>query len=439
MTPLQVRSLLLEKLQVTPRRHIFIVGTGMGARDGMTVEAQKACEEAELLVGAKRMLEGFDGLLKAQFVSYQPQEIRAYVDAHPEYEKIALLQSGDVGFYSGAKKLYEVFAGEELSVYPGISSVVSLCAKLRIPWEDAKLVSLHGRDTNIIAAVKSHKKVFSLVGKGESLCRLLEKLVHYKMADVRVTVGEDLSYLGEKIRTGTAGELAKENFRDLCVVLIENENAHPVVTHGIEDEAFLRGAVPMTKCEVRIVSLSKLRLCADSVVYDVGAGTGSVSIEAALQVADGQVYAIEKKPEAAALILENQQKFAADNLTVIAGLAPEALETLPAPTHVFIGGSSGNLREILEAVLKKNPSVRIVINCIALETVAEALECLRALPVTDTDIVTVSAARAKEVGSYHMMMGQNPVYIISCSGKSPAADGGMTGTVSVEAADTGKL
>ena len=424
LTPMQVRAYLMKKLQVKPKRQISIVGIGMGAKDGMTVEAKKACMEAELLVGAKRMLEGFDSLSKAQFVSYQPHKIRAYVEEHPEFERIVLLQSGDVGFYSGAKNLYEVFADEELTVYPGISSAVYLCAKLQIPWEDVKLVSLHGRYANIIAAVKRHKKVFALVGKGESLCQLMEKLVYYGMEDVRVTVGENLSYLGEKIRRGTAGEFAQEMFRDLCVALIENDKAHPMVTHGIEDEAFLRDAVPMTKSEVRSISLSKLRLCADSIVYDVGAGTGSVSIEAALQAADGRVYAIEKKPEAAALILANQQKFAVDNLTVITGLAPASLEQLPVPTHVFIGGSSGNLKEILEAALQKNPSVRIVINCIALETVAEALECLKALPVADTDIVTVSAARAKEVGRYHMMMGQNPVYIISCSGSSPAAEGG---------------
>ncbi len=422
LTPMQVRACLMKKLRIKPKRHISVVGIGMGARDGMTAEAQKACMEAELLAGAKRMLEGFEGLSKERFVSYRPQEIREYVDEHPEFEKIVLLQSGDVGFYSGAKRLYEIFADEELTVYPGISSVVYLCAKLRIPWEDVKLVSLHGRSANVVAAVKRHKKVFALIGKGEDLSALMEKLVYYGMAEVRVTVGENLSYLGEKIQTGTAGELVKETFHDLCVVLIENDTVHPVVTHGIEDEAFLRDAVPMTKCEVRSISLSKLHLCGDSVVYDVGAGTGSVSIEAALQAVDGQVYAIEKKPEAVTLILANRQKFAADNLTVITGPAPEALEPLPAPTHVFIGGSSGNLREILEAVLRKNPSVRIVINCIALETVAETLKCLKTLPVTDADIVTVSTARAKEVGRYHMMMGQNPVSIISCNGSPGGAD-----------------
>ena len=203
---------------------------------------------------------------------------------------------------------------------------------------------------------------------------------------------------------------------DLTAVLIENERPEMVITHGLEDECFLRDKVPMTKSEVRSISLSKLELCRDSVVYDVGAGTGSVSIEMALQASEGYVYAIEKKSEAVELIRKNQKKFGVSNLEVISGLAPEALEDLPVPTHAFIGGSSGNLEQIMELLLHKNPRIRIVINAIALETVAEALSCVKKLPVERTDIVTVSVGKSKELGHYHMMMGQNPVYVISCSG-----------------------
>ena len=185
---------------------------------------------------------------------------------------------------------------------------------------------------------------------------------------------------------------------------------------GIKDEEFIRGQIPMTKMNIRILSVAKLHLKPDSVVYDVGAGTGSISIEAALQAEDGYVYAIEKKEEAVELMRENKKKFAADNLEIVEGLAPEALEELPSPTHVFVGGSSGNLKTILELVLRKNPQVRIVINCIALETVAEALDCVKTLPVTDVDIAAVSVGKSKEIGRYHMMMGQNPVYVISCTG-----------------------
>lgn len=183
----------------------------------------------------------------------------------------------------------------------------------------------------------------------------------------------------------------------------------------------------MTKEEVRSISLSKLRLSKDSIIYDVGAGTGSVSIEMALMAVDGKVYAIEKKSEAVALIHKNKQKFCADNLEVIEGLAPEACDALPVPTHAFIGGSSGNLKSILALLFRKNPNLRVVINCITLETVAESMESIRSLEagelvsdvtITDVDIAQVNVAKGKKAGSYHLMMGQNPVYVISFTGVS---------------------
>ena len=139
-------------------------------------------------------------------------------------------------------------------------------------------------------------------------------------------------------------------------------------------------------------------------------------MEMALQACDGMVYAIEKKKEAVNLILENKRKFAADNLEVIEGLAPEALESLPAPTHAFIGGSSGNMKEILKALLEKNSKIRIVVNAIAVETVAETMQCLKELPFCEEEIVQVSVGRSKKIASYHMMMGLNPVFVFSFTG-----------------------
>lgn len=413
---MEVRAFLCKRLGLKVKPCISLIGIGMGNPENMTLEAKRVCEEAELLIGAGRMLEAADTSGKAVLNAYKAEEIRDYVYSHPEYEKAAILLSGDVGFYSGAKKLFQMFEGEEIRVYSGISSLVYLCGKLHTSWEDAKLVSLHGREQNVIAAVKNYRKVFALIGKKNGVKELCEKLMEYGMEDVQVSVGEELSYAGEKITTGSAGELAAQEFSPLCVVLLRNRQAKKRAVHGIRDEEFLRAKVPMTKEEVRSVSLSKLALTEDAVIYDVGAGTGSVSIEMALRAVDGYVYAAEKKPEAVALLKENKKKFGADNLEILEGLAPEILEDLPAPTHAFIGGSSGNLMEILEVILKKNPKARIVINAIALETVAEAMRCIQSLPVADVDIVTLAVGKSKEVGHYHMMMGQNPVYIFSFTG-----------------------
>lgn len=396
---------------------VSLIGIGMGTQENMTREAFAACEEADVLIGAARILKTVENLGKPVFVSYRENEIKDFVQAHPAYKKIAILLSGDIGFYSGAKKMLDLFGNYHTKVYSGISSVVYFCGKLHTSWEDVYLMSLHGREQNLIAAVKRHKKVFALIGKQDGVNQVCRDLCSYGLSDVKVHTGENLSYSRERILSGTANSMVEESFEKLSVVLIENPKASPVVTHGTRDEAFLRDKVPMTKSEVRSISLSKLQLKEDSVIYDVGAGTGSVSVEMALQSWNGVVYAIEKKKEAVWLIGENKKKFAVPNLNVVEGLAPEALEELPAPTHAFIGGSSGNLKQIMELILGKNPKARIVINAIALETVAEALNCLKELPVKDTDIAAVSVGKSKEVGNYHMMMGQNPVYIISCTGE----------------------
>ena len=418
----QIRSLLGKRLGICPKRQLYLVGIGMGNEKNRTVEAEQICQSADLLIGARRMLQSVKTEGKAVLESYKPDEIAAYLAEHPQYETAAVLLSGDIGFYSGAKKLYDAIERteglEQMEIYPvsGISSVVYFCGKLGVSWEDVHLLSLHGRKQNLIDAVKYHEKVFVLCGEKDGIPKICCKLKEYGLGDVKVAVGTDLSYEQERIVQGTAESLMKEDFAPLSVLLICNPDVKKRIGHGLDDDLFLRGKVPMTKSEVRSISLSKLRLHKDAVVWDVGAGTGSVSIEAASLAKDGVVYAIEKKDEAIDLLEQNKRKFGTDNLEIIKGLAPEALEGLPAPTHAFIGGSSGNLKEILEVLLEQNPRVRVVINAIALETVAEAMQCLKSMAFTDVDIAQVSVAKGKKLGSYEMMMGQNPVYIFSCTG-----------------------
>ena len=183
----------------------------------------------------------------------------------------------------------------------------------------------------------------------------------------------------------------------------------------MNDNHFIRGRVPMTKSEIRAIVLSKLDLKKDSTVYDIGAGTGSVGIEAALSMRQGSVYAIEKKEDGCELIRRNQEALGAKNLTVVCGSAPEALTGLPVPDRVFIGGSGGRLAEILDLVREKNPQARAVITVIALETLAAVGGYLKDRRL-EAEIVSVQVARAEKRGSYHLMQGQNPVYIITIPG-----------------------
>lgn len=411
------RVFLSKMFGFTLSQKISLVGIGMGAEKTLTLEGKKALNEAELLIGAKRMTEAVQKPGQMVLHEYRSEKIVEYIREHPKYRTVAIALSGDVGFYSGAKKLIDQLDGN-VEVICGISSVVYFMSKIGLSWDDAKIVSAHGRNCNLISLICHNPKVFSILGTEDGVAVLASRLVYYGMGDVTLYVGENLSYENEKIFHDKAANLTEYRGDALSVVTACNEKATPMsAVHGISDGEFLRGKAPMTKEEVRTVSLSKLRLSEDSVCYDVGAGTGSVSVEMALRAWMGQVYAIEKKEDALALLKENKKKFAVDNLAIIPGVAPEAMTELPAPTHAFIGGSSGNMQDIINLLLEKNPKVRIVINCITLETVTEAMNAIRDFGLEDVDIVQLAAARSKSIGRYHMMMGENPIYIISCSGR----------------------
>ena len=400
------------------KRKVTLVGIGIGTPEGMTVEAAQVIEKADLLVGADRMLAAAADKHKPTFSAYEPRKIGDYLELHPEYQRIVVLLSGDIGFYSGAKRLYEELEQRDFEVDAlcGISSVVYFCGKLRTAWEDVCLLSIHGRSANLVGAVKSHHKTFTLLGKGESVHVLCQELMEYGLAHVTVHIGIQLGYEDEKILSGTPEELLKQSIDGLCVALIENETPFSGIRACVDDEEFSRGKAPMTKSEIRSLSVAKLQLPKDAVVYDVGAGTGSVTIELALAAVDGCIYAIERNQEACDLIEENKRKFGTPNIQVVHGLAPEAMEDLPAPTHAFIGGSAGNLKEIITCLLGKNPLIRLVINTVTLETMAEVSECLKALNLIEEETICVNVSRAKKLGAYHLMMGQNPIYIVTCRG-----------------------
>ena len=325
--------------------------------------------------------------------------------------------SGDVGFYSGAKQVGEYFPEESVEYFCGISSVVYFASRIPTPWQDAKLLSAHGKEINLLNCVQRYPKIILLVSGAQDVKRLCGELDQAQMNQVKVTVGNNLSYPDETVVSGVPADFLNCSTTGLHIMMVENPDAAHILTPGIPDEEFIRGKVPMTKEEIRTLSVSKLQLTEDAVIYDVGAGTGSVSAECARLCTFGTVYAIERNPEGIELIRENSRKLHLSNLVPVEGLAPQAMEGLPAPTHAFIGGSSGNMKEIIEMLRSKNPKVRIVINTITLESIAEVMQLLKELKAEDADIVQIAAARSKVLGRYHLMTGQNPVYIISFGGR----------------------
>lgn len=408
----ELLSHLEETLALTPpRKRVVLAGLGMGNSETRTLGLERAIREADALIGAQRMLESVETAGKRCHTAVLARDIAEFIRSDPG-RRYAVLLSGDTGFYSGARGLVAELTDMDVEVLPGIGSLQYFCARLKRPWQDVRALSLHGRDCDFAGEVRRNPAVFALVGGSDGAHQAIARLCDAGLGTCTVHVGQRLGYDDERIVSGTAQELLNESFDPLSVVLVENDHSDAfVVTHGLPDEAFDRDETPMTKSEVRSISLSKLQLTRGSVVYDVGSGSGSVSVECALQATQGRVYAIEMKEKALSLTRHNAEKFGLTNLELVAGAAPDALESLPAPTHAFIGGSTGKLRNIIDCLLAKNPDVRIVANAVTLETVAELTELCKSFEVCD--IAEVSVSKPRVLGRYHLMTAQNPVYIFT--------------------------
>lgn len=405
----------------TPR--VSVVGIGPGSRETMTLDVQRALSEADCLIGAGRMLEPA-APHQARYDSVSPDGIAAYIHDHPEYERFAVVMSGDVGFFSGAKKLLPLLDFCKVEVLAGLSSLAYLCAKIPTSYEDVQVLSFHGRQGDIVRAVGEHRRLFVLTGGENTVSALCRRLAAAGLGGVRLWVGENLSYPHEAVTCGTAAELAERTFAPLSVALMENDAAEVGVTFGLPDSAFQRSGegtvVPMTKSEVRAVCLSKLRLTERAVCWDIGAGTGSVSVEMARLAKHDCVYAVERNAAALALLRENVERFSLENVTIVEGEAPTCCADLPAPTHVFIGGSGGNMESLLSLALEKNPHVRIVATAVSLETAAELTAAMKKHPFAQTETVCLQVSQGRPVGAYHLMTAQNPVYIFTLQGGGTA-------------------
>ncbi|MCR5836835.1 MAG: precorrin-6y C5,15-methyltransferase (decarboxylating) subunit CbiE [Lachnospiraceae bacterium] len=466
-------------------RKITLIGCGMGKTEDLSQTAMDVIKNANMVFGSRRLVESLNTSNKKYPYYLAGDVIPILLEGIGD---VAILFSGDTGFYSGAKKMYEELEKKinsgildaKITIIPGVSSISALSAKSGVSWDDAKIISFHGKDISdnlraeFVRAVQTNRKCFALLSGVSDLNLVGRILMEEKLEECKVIVGYLMSYPREKIMTLTPKQCIEISEPGLYSIFVINEAysqkvseadnmSHDIVnedrserilkhvnedntettlknvnedksenrnsenkikslgefkiTPGIADSEFVRGKVPMTKEEVRTVSISKLNLNADSVVYDVGSGTGSVAIEIARLSDRIKVFAIEKKHEAVELIHKNIEKFGLNNIQVTEGMAPVALEELPTPTHAFIGGSSGNMSEIVELLLNKNPQINIVINAVSLETLQEIMLLDKKFELGNFDIVTMNVTRTEKVGDYHMMRGQNPIFICSFSGR----------------------
>lgn len=447
------------KLAVPKEFTITLVGAGMGDESQLTEQGRQAISQADYVFGAKRLEKLAGG--KEFYPYYSAKDIIPCLEKLAELEsnygrriRAAILFSGDSGFYSGCEAVYQDLMqwrmtrsadqGVQVRILPGISSVSCLAAATGHSWEDAGIISVHGKggyenwQSVLLDAVQKNRKTFVLTSGLQDVRKIGELLEEWEkrqfgLSQVRVYTGYRLSYPDEEIMLRTPAEcrLLEREGLYVCLILRDGKVREDFVTHGLSDECFVRGKVPMTKEEVRAVAISKLRLKKNAVVYDIGSGTGSVAVEIARLEQGIRVYAIEQKDEAVALIRQNAGRHDLSNLTVVQASAPDKMDELPEPTHVFIGGSDGRLREILEALKRRENAVRVVMTAVSLETVSEITQLIgtsenyaRVRPAEaeqveqskwfeGAEIVCVQVSRAGKIGRHHLMQAQNPVYIIS--------------------------
>ena len=394
--------------------NVTLIGMGSGQPENLTLQGLAALRQADLILGARRLLAVLPaGCTENRAAAYRPDEVAELLQTSGA-ENAVLVYSGDTGFYSGASSMMEKLEalGVRARVLPGLSSIQLLAAALGRPWQGWNLVSAHGRTCDPVAECMQGRPTFFLTGGSEDPATLCAQLAAEGFGDVQAVVGQCLGTPEEKLFRGSVKELAAGRFNSLSVLLVEAVEGLPRRAPGLPDQAFERGDGPMTKQEVRAAVLAKLAVRPEDILWDVGAGTGSVSVELALAAPRGRVYAVECRPEGCALIKANREKFRTRNLVLVEGLAPAALSDLPAPDAVFIGGSKGSLAAIVDAALDKNPDARICVSAIALETLSAAVAALTTKGRT-VQVSQIAVSRAKAMGGLHLMMAQNPIYLIT--------------------------
>ena len=284
--------------------NVTLIGMGSGQPENLTLQGLAALRQADLILGARRLLAVLPaGCTENRAAAYRPDEVAELLQTSGA-ENAVLVYSGDTGFYSGASAMIEKLEalGVRARVLPGLSSIQLLAAALGRPWQGWNLVSAHGRICDPVAECMQGRPTFFLTGGSEDPATLCAQLAAEGFGDVQGVVGQCLGTPEEKLFRGSGKELAAGRVNSLSVLLVEAAEVLPRRAPGLPDEAVERGDVPMTKQEVRAAVLAKLAVRPEDILWDVGAGTGSVSVELALAAPRGRVYAGECRPEGCALI-----------------------------------------------------------------------------------------------------------------------------------------
>ncbi|UFJ41477.1 precorrin-6y C5,15-methyltransferase (decarboxylating) subunit CbiE [Brevibacillus humidisoli] len=399
------------------KQPIKIIGIGDDGQAGLLPLYRSWIMESELLVGGERHL--------AFFPDYTGEKrvvkggLSALVESLAEESRATvILASGDPLFYGIggylAKKL-------PVEIYPALSSIQLAFARMGEAWQDAYVTSVHGRSMQGLAQrIDGRDKVALLTDAENNPAAIAAYLLKYQMTEYRAFVGENLGSPQERVGWYDLQEMAERTFSELNVVVLRRQQAGPVWPLGIPDESFAQRKPDkglITKQEVRVLSLAQLQLTPESVVWDIGTCTGSVAIEAARIAREGAVYAIEKNADDLENCRENMARFRTD-FTLVHGKAPDGLEQFPDPNAVFIGGSGGELAELIRICCDRLKSGgRIVVNAATVETLYQAMQAFAASG-HETKVTLVQLSRSKPILSMTRFEGLNPVYIVTAYQKA---------------------
>jgi precorrin-6Y C5,15-methyltransferase (decarboxylating) len=412
---------------VSRRRAVTVVGIGDDGCVGLTSRAANAVAQAHVLVGGERHLAFFPQFageriaLKGGLGAALDRAV-TLADEH----QVCILASGDPLFFGVGALVAKRFGAEHVEFVPAPASVQWAFARTGIAWEDAEFISVHGRSAEGFAnRVRGVAKTAVLTDAENTPARIAARLIDHGDTAWRAWVCERLGGVDERIRAFTLADLAGAHDVDplnvLLLVRSEGWRAPPAIPY-LHEDAFAKRMPKnglITKREVRLLSLASLAIAPDSVVWDIGAGSGSVSIEAAMLAPRGRVYAIEVDPEGVAICRDNARSLGTDNVRVIEGRAPDALAGLETPDAVFVGGSKGSMDAIVAAALDAlRPGGRLVVNAITLENVAEAYSSLRSRKL-EPEVTLVQASRGVPLARYQRYEALNPVHIIAVTKTAP--------------------
>ncbi len=398
-----------------PQQTIYLVGAGIEGWEGFGAKALEVINSAELLIGHQRLLDIFPDFTgeKQTF-----GDLSLMLDLLKSTEKnVVVLSSGDPNFFGIARFLFRNLPKDRIEIFPNVTSVQYAFARIKEPWDDTIFVSVHGRGLKgAIDRIIAAEKATVLTDEVNTPAVIARELINRGAEGYDVYLCEDLGLSTEKFtRTDVRGlvDLPASALNLLILIKAWEPNLESYPLMGISDDEFASARKLITRQEIRAVTLAKLQIQNDLVLWDIGAGSGSVSIEAGNLMPNGKVYALEKNPQYLSFIRDNLKKFSAKNVMLVEAYAPEGIDELPNPDRVFIGGSGGMLDDIIDAVDRRlKPDGVIVINAVTLDTLTKAVEFLEDHGYL-VEVVCVNVAKTVGLTEYKMFESHNPVYVIS--------------------------